>query len=112
MSNVKKTTTTVVDDFTGSVIEGAPKHIVLTVDGKRAVFDLQSENYDRFFGKIAGKLTENELWITGMRSRSSSYLDDVRQWAREQGIPVAERGRVARETLDAYYMAHEVEVAE
>lgn len=38
--------------------------------------------------------------------RSGPSLADVRSWAHEQGMPVAERGRVAQEIIDAYEAAH------
>jgi hypothetical protein len=43
----------------------------------------------------------------GRRRRSSAIdLSVVRAWARENGMPVSDRGRIAQATIDAYREAH------
>jgi hypothetical protein len=43
---------------------------------------------------------------SGRTGASGRDLSVVRAWAHEQGIAVSERGRVARDVLDAYDAAH------
>src|SRR4051794_34130283 len=114
-----------IDDLDGS--EGA-ETLHYTVDGVEYEIDLSEKNAKRFrstleeFTKASRRVEaapRAPVSITragGTRRRSSSSADgggsgrsdlaEIRKWAQEQGMQVAERGRIKKEIIDAYDEAH------
>jgi len=110
--------TTLVDDLTGKPLEAEDAHrIHFSVEGKQYRLDVDQAGADKFYAAL-DEFTENASKVTAggrrgaatpaRRGGSSSGLDltKVRDWAREKGIKVAERGRISAEVLDAYRAAH------
>lgn len=102
----RKTKVTLIDDIDGSE---ATTTIGFGLDGITYEIDLNDEN--------AAKLREGlASWIehgrrTGGRARRgagavrSSETRRIREWARENGLEVSERGRVSAEVREAYAAA-------
>lgn len=104
-----------VDDMTGGE---ASETVEFALDGVSYEIDLSDEN--------AAKLRDDLAPWIGMARRSGGRrqtrrrgggsssssparreeLSKIREWAREQGYQVSDRGRVAQEIKDAYYAAH------
>lgn len=104
----KRTITMLVDDLDGSE---ARETISFAVDGVSYEIDVNEDN--------AAKLRDDfAVWTAhatrvGGRKRTSSAasssgenLDAIRQWARENGFQVADRGRISSKVKEAYNAAH------
>ena len=104
----QKTQVILVDDVDGSE---ANQTVTFALDGVTYEIDLNDEH--------AAALRESlEEWVgkarrTGgrrssgrRRSSGPSYTQKIREWAREQGLEVSERGRVSAEVRKAYYEAN------
>ncbi|AYD90538.1 Lsr2 family protein [Actinomyces sp. 2119] len=103
----QKTQVILVDDVDGSE---ATQTITFALDGVTYEIDVNDEH--------AAALRESlEEWVakarrvggrrnTRRRSSGSSDTQKIREWAREQGMEVSDRGRVSAEIRDAYYKAH------
>lgn len=95
------------DDIDGST---ADETISFEFDGVAYEIDLNSANADKFKEAIAP-------WIGHARKRSKSARsrvarkdsvspNEVREWARAQGMQVSDRGRVSATIREAYDNAH------
>lgn len=107
----QKTQVILVDDVDGSE---ATQTITFALDGVSYEIDLNDEH--------AAALRESlEEWTTkarrtaGRRSSgrrrsagaaSSGETQRIREWAREQGLEVSDRGRISAEVREAYEAAH------
>lgn len=106
----KKLIELVVDDLTGDEIpEDAVAHTVtIEVDGKRRTLDLSDESKAVFDAEV-GPWMQRGTRAPGERKQrpasrknSPEFLAGVREWAREQGHSVSDRGRVPHDVMDAY----------
>lgn len=98
-----------VDDIDGS---DADETVNFSLDGADYEIDLTSEHaselrnalslYVGYARKVGGRRTK------GQRSSATGSVSaaDIRQWARENGFDVPERGRVSAEVREAYAAAH------
>ncbi len=104
----QKTQVILVDDVDGSE---ANQTVTFALDGVSYEIDLNDEH--------AAALRESlEEWVgkarrTGgrrssgrRRSSGPSDTQKIREWAREQGLEVSDRGRVSAEVRKAYYEVH------
>ncbi len=97
-----------VDDLNG---EDAAETVTFGLDGVNYEIDLSDDNAARLRSvlstyveagrKVGGRRRKGQRGATGGTSAS-----DIRQWARENGWDVPERGRVAAEVREAYAAAH------
>lgn len=113
-----KTITEVTDDLDGSTLPEGTTPFRLAYDGKEWDVYLSDENAEKLRSLLA-EYTDTAQQVTsrgGARrgstgSRGSSTrkgaedLGAIRAWARENGLEVSERGRVAQDVKDAYYAA-------
>jgi Lsr2. len=101
--------TTLIDDLDGSE---ASETIKFGLDGVLYEIDLSQKNADKLrkaiapFKEAARKATPPSKERSGGRSRSRNDLADIREWAKENGFAVSDRGRVARDVIEAYDAAH------
>ena len=115
----RKTQIVLEDDLSGEVLEdGAGETVSFSLDGQSFEIDLSKENatklrddFARYVGhgrKIASRGSASRP--TGNRSRPSSEdkrdLGPVREWGRQNGHDVSERGRVKASVIEAYDAAH------
>ncbi|WP_299036851.1 Lsr2 family protein [uncultured Pseudokineococcus sp.] len=100
------------DDLDGSE---ATRTVTFAFEGASYEIDLNDEHaaaIEESFAEWIAAARRSGGRSTGSTGRSSTGraaagpkrtdLDDVRAWARENGHPVADRGRVKQSVLDAY----------
>lgn len=99
-----------IDDLDGS---DADETISFAVDGVSYEIDLNSEHAaelrEAFARWIGHARRAGGRKATGRRSGSASRSGDtgaIREWARENGYKVSDRGRVSAEIREAYAAAH------
>lgn len=106
----KQTTVTLTDDIDGSE---AAETVPFALDGKFYEIDLSAENADELRDALAGYVeSARKVAASGgsapRRASSPGSSTDreqnqkVRTWARDNGIQVAERGRIKAEVVAAY----------
>jgi hypothetical protein len=97
-----------VDDLDG---EDAAETVTFGLDGVSYEIDLSEANAAELRAALA-PYTEVARKVGGRRRRpprgssGGTSAADIRQWARENGWDVPERGRVAAEVREAYAAAH------
>ena len=103
------------DDLDGGPAE---ETVRFGLDGAQYEIDLSEENAARlrdavrpFIAKArraGSKQTSKQARSAGARPAGKSNPDTaaIRQWAREQGKPVSDRGRIHQDIQKAYYDAH------
>jgi len=115
----RKTQIVLEDDLNGEVLEdGAGETVNFSLDGQSYEIDLSNENATKLrddFAQYVGhgrKVGSNGSAgrPSGNRSRPSSGdkrdLGPVREWGRQNGYDVSERGRVKASVIEAYDAAH------
>jgi hypothetical protein len=105
-----------IDDIDGSEAE---RTFTFAVDGTHYEIDLSNDNIKEFHEAIAGfvdsarKVTTSGL---GRRARKTSISTSgrsreqtlaVREWARQQGHSINDRGRIPASILQAFDQAHQ-----
>jgi len=115
----RKTQVVLEDDLSGEVLEdGAGETVSFSLDGQSFEIDLSNENatklrddFARYVGhgrKIASSGSAGRS--SGNRSRPTAEdkrdLGAVREWARQNGHEVSERGRIKSSVIEAYDVAH------
>jgi len=115
----RKTQIVLEDDLSGQVLEdGAGETVSFSLDGQSYEIDLSNENatklrddFAQYVGhgrKIASRGSASRP--TGNRGRPSAEdkrdLGPVREWGRQNGYDVSERGRVKSSVIEAYDAAH------
>lgn len=115
----RKTKIVLVDDLSGDVLEeGAGETVSFRLDGQSYEIDLSAENagkmrddFSRYVGhgrKVASSGSAGRQ--SASRGRPSAEgkrdLGPVREWARQNGHDVSERGRVRASVIEAYDAAH------
>lgn len=107
----QKVTILLVDDVDGSE---AAETVTFALDGKTYEIDLNEKNAEKFRDALAPWLgharrvsgTPGRARRSTSGSSSKGNLKDVREWARENGFEVSERGRIPANVQDAYDAAH------
>lgn len=102
----KTVSVVVTDDLDGST--GA-ETVAFSFEGQGYEIDLAPENQARMKASFqpfieAGRRMAQRRAARPARSRSD--LSAVRQWAQDQGMAVAERGRISADVLSKYDAAH------
>ncbi len=108
--------TQLVDDLDGTVLDTEEgKQITFSVEGRAYEIDLSEENADKFYKALApftnaarpaGSAAAPRAGRRTTRAKSDVDLAAVRQWARENGHTVSDRGRVPATIVDAYKSAN------
>jgi hypothetical protein len=114
----KETIVVLRDDLDGTVIEdGKGETIKFSVNNTSYTIDLSTENAVAFrnalqpyldaAAKEVGSLPrERGASKTAKGSSNKDELQKIRQWAKDNGYEVSERGRVAQSIQDAYAAAN------
>jgi hypothetical protein len=105
-------TVRLVDDTTG---EDAAETVTFALDGREYEIDLSSANAASLRDQFAAYIAAGRRVTRGARGRrnavqvettprkaSRSENDAIRQWARERGAQVADRGRIPASVIRAY----------
>lgn len=105
----KKTYIELVDDIDGSK---ADETIAFSIDGAHYEIDLSAENAEKIRAEI-GEWAEKGTRVARKKARrasapSSSSEENarIRQWAKDNGYEVGDRGRISAEIRQAYADAH------
>ncbi len=94
------------DDLDGSKAEETVK---FGLDGSNYEIDLSKKNAARLrdsLGKYVEVARRSQARKSGRRRSAGPDAATIRQWARENGMEVSERGRVPAEVREAYEAAH------
>ena len=104
-----------IDDIDGTPLEDGGEHIEFSFDNKDYVIDLSDENAAAFREAMAPYL-EAASKVTGGRKKgarkastqraSGKDTKAVREWARNNGFDVSDRGRIPAEIVEAYAAAN------
>ncbi len=111
---VQRTITERFDDLDGSP---AVETVRFVYEGREFEIDLNEEHAAELHELLApyvehgrrangGKPSRRPRPAEGERRRRPEELRAIRQWAREQGLQVSERGRIAGDILAQYDAAH------
>lgn len=112
----KRVVEILIDDLSGEESDKV-ETITYALDGVAYEIELNPKNSSKFRGlfqeyiAVSRKVTGTRRATTSRRSsggskRSSEELSLIREWWREQGNEIGDRGRVAQNILDAYDEAH------
>ncbi|MBA0052237.1 Lsr2 family protein [Streptomyces sp. AJS327] len=112
----QKVVTIVTDDLTGEESEDA-KTVPFSVDGIEYEIDLSPESKDSLLEALgpfiqAGRRVRKSRGAVGSprksagRPQTNPDTAKIREWAKEQGYEVNERGRIPAGIQDAYAKAH------
>ena len=99
-----RTIITLDDDLDGGA---ATESFSFAFEDKSHAVDLNDKNSARFRKAmapfVAAARRENTAKASNpAKAASRSDVANIRAWAREQGYPVSERGRIAKEVQEAY----------
>lgn len=108
----QKIEVTLVDDLTG---EEADETVRFALDGVEVEVDLTTANADELRAALsrfvaAGRRGGVRKGLSGRAGAKRDDLTKIRQWGRENGYEVSDRGRVAETVKAAYDKAHSVRV--
>ncbi|MGP4104618.1 histone-like nucleoid-structuring protein Lsr2 [Nonomuraea sp. KM90] len=103
-----------IDDIDGSDAEGTTR---FALDGTNYEIDLSGANREKlekalapFINKgraVRGQPGRGGRGVGGsVRAMSRQKSTEIRQWAKAQGLPVSERGRIAATVVEKYEAAH------
>ncbi|KGN39947.1 histone-like nucleoid-structuring protein Lsr2 [Knoellia aerolata] len=105
----KQTTVTITDDLDGS---NNAKEVSFSLDGRTWVIDLSPKNraaLEKALKPYIVKATEQgtsqgraKTARSASRRKPRTDHGAVREWARKNGHPVSDRGRISAEVLKAY----------
>ena len=110
----KKEVVELIDDIDGS---RADSTVRFGLDGNSYEIDLNSTNAEALRQELS-KYVERARRVgrsgagvrramrTSTPSRATGKPSDVREWAREHGYEISERGRIPSNVLEAYAAAH------
>ncbi|MFC4117526.1 histone-like nucleoid-structuring protein Lsr2 [Nonomuraea zeae] len=104
-----------VDDIDGSDADGTTR---FALDGTSYEIDLSGKNREKLEKALApfitkGRAVKAERLTRGRRGAGGStramsreQSANIRQWAKANGLPVSERGRIAATIVEKYEAAH------
>lgn len=104
----RKTFVELIDDIDGSKAE---QTVTFSLDGVSYEIDLSEDNAARLREELGAWVAKSRR-VSGRRTRgtgASAPAKDsakVREWARENGYEVSDRGRISAEIRTAYENAH------
>lgn len=103
----RRTQVILTDDIDGSEATGT---VSFALDGVSYEIDLSDEHAQELRDQLLS-WTENARRVggrrtRGIRNRSANNAGKIRQWAKDNGHEVSERGRIPKEIQEAYAAAH------
>ena len=108
----KQTTVTITDDLDGSA---NAREVSFGLDGKTWVIDLSAKNraaLEKALKPFIAKATEQRRGAAQTktsratsRSKTRKDLAAIRQWAKDNGHEVSDRGRIRADVVNAYEAA-------
>ena len=108
---VARTVVTFVDDLDGREVGDAGRTVGFSYDGVDYQIDLGPKNLGKL-EKALGPFISAATKVGGKRGRSNSRATDlasdtqaIRQWARESGYQISDRGRIPAVVIEAWNAA-------
>ncbi|TRO55365.1 Lsr2 family protein [Streptomyces sp. IB201691-2A2] len=108
----QKIVTVYTDDLTGAESEEVQTHS-FSLDGVNYEIDLISENYDKLFEALEPFIAKGRKRGRDKSTRhtpkpvsNGTSAEELRAWARDNGLHVNDRGRVPATVREAYRKAH------
>ncbi|MDO5661884.1 MAG: Lsr2 family protein [Brachybacterium sp.] len=102
----RKTFVELIDDIDGSKAE---ETVSFSLDGVSYEIDLTTDNAQKLRNDV-GQWTDKARRVAGRRQRGAVARGEdtgkIRQWARDNGYDVSDRGRISGEIREAYRQAH------
>jgi len=113
----RKTLVQLVDDLDGSQIaDGEGRTVALGLDGASYEIDLSNEHADELASllepylnaarKVGRKVPGRPSSSSSSPKSDPSELQKIREWAKENGHTVSDRGRIAASVREAYDAAN------
>lgn len=110
----QKTIVQLVDDLDGTPLEtGEGSTVRFALEGTEYEIDLSNANVEKLHKALAdyvkaGRVVSRARAARGTARKSSGNSDTtaIRQWAKDTGLEVSERGRVSADVVAAYNAAH------
>lgn len=109
----KQIVTSFVDDIDGTEAEGTTS---FAIDGTNYEIDLSGTNRDKlekalapFINKARAVRAERHRGrrsVAADRAMTREKSTEIRQWAKANGLPVSERGRIAATLVEQYEASH------
>jgi hypothetical protein len=109
----QKVTVSLVDDLSGSQ---ADETVSFGLDGKSYEIDLSSKNAEKLREALADYVAAARKPSGGRRAAAATAArrpavdreqnQAIREWARNKGMKVNDRGRIPSEVVDAYHQAN------
>lgn len=103
-----------IDDIDGTDLGDKTNAISFAFEGKEYSIDLSDDNAEAFRAAVAPYIEAGHR-VTGNRSKTSRKATTktasgdtkaIREWARENGYDVSDRGRIPADVMDAYSAAN------
>lgn len=96
------------DDLTGEEVDGVLTHVFM-VDNVFYEFDFAPASMTKFEKAMAPyiKVMRETRRITATAKGEASEAERIRQWAKANGMEVAERGRLSEDIVEAYKKAQD-----
>lgn len=103
-----------IDDLDGSNLGSVANTISFSFEGKEFSIDLSDENAARF-REVMAPYVEHGHPVTGTRAKSARKAASrsstgntkaIREWARDNGYEVSDRGRIPVDIMEAYAAAN------
>lgn len=109
----QKTIVRLVDDLDNRELNGDGQTVTFGFQKTEYEIDLSEQNVKRLHDALAPFIAAGRR-VGGRTSGGSTsatkadhaQLQAMRQWAKEQGMKVSDRGRISREVQEAYHAAH------
>ncbi|MGY4969595.1 histone-like nucleoid-structuring protein Lsr2 [Streptomyces nigrescens] len=105
----QKIVTIYTDDLTGEESSEAATHTI-ALDGVTYEIDLGPDSYDKLLEAVGPFLQAGRKTGRARKPRLAAVSGDdtavIRAWAKENGYPVNDRGRVPADIREAYQKAH------
>ena len=108
----RKQITQIIDDIDGETLEEGGETVLFSLDGRPYEIDLSAAHAEELRAALqpfidAGRSVGGAARTVTSRSRNTRRQDGrdlgaVREWARQNGHDVSERGRVSLAILEAY----------
>lgn len=103
-----------IDDLDGTDLGNEANSISFAFEGKEYTIDLSDENAEQFTQLMEPYIRSGHR-VTGGKSKparkastssSSGETKKIREWARDNGYDVSDRGRIPADIMDAYAAAN------
>ncbi|MET1004186.1 MAG: Lsr2 family protein [Propionibacteriaceae bacterium] len=109
----QKTIVQIVDDLDQRELDGDAQTVRFALDQAQYEIDLSTENARRLHEALAPFIAAGRriggrsgAGTGGSVKAGATELQAIRQWAKDHGMQVAERGRVSKEVQEAYRAAN------